>query len=225
MAELEKQREKIEAQLEAQIVKLQAAEEFKQLISGTGSGFAAAVSKALEELGFRLTDGPQSRADLIGSCNDRYVAIEAKGIEGPVKERQYRQVERWIAELSDAVHSDLEDIKGDADIARYAECVSAVALSDYDGGDVKGLLIVATFRRTPLDERSEPDFPDMVVRLLERSDICAMTGLQLFGLVMEARNTSLKLELRNEILTTRGVFSRGKDWTVYLTKIPSSNTA
>ena len=64
-----------------------------------------------------------------------------------------------MAELNNALHSDPEDIKDDPEIAKYAECATKVRPSHYDGSDAKGLLIVGTFRQTPLDKRTEADFP------------------------------------------------------------------
>jgi hypothetical protein len=220
VADLTGKRQEIDRLIAEQTAKLAEGETLKHLISGTGAGFSLAVSKGLGEIGFNLTDGPNSRADFIGTCANRYVAIEAKGIDGSVRERQYRQVERWMAELNNALHSEPEDIKGDPEIAKYAECVSKVALPSYDGSDAKGLLVVGTFRQTPLNQRAESDFPDTVARLLQRTDTCGMTGVQLFGLVMAARKDAMmKAVIQKEIIETRGILLRCRGWTEFLTKV------
>lgn len=214
------ERQMIEEQIAEQNAQLVEEEALKHLISGTGEGFAMAVANALRELGFNVTDGPHPRADLIASCANRYIAIEAKGIDGSARERQYRQVERWMAELNNALHSEPDEIKGDPEIERYAECVNKVILSGYDGSDAKGLLIVGTFRQTPLNERADSDFPDSVVRLLQRTDTCGLTGVQLFGLVMAVRNNpDTKTIIQNEIIETRGLLLRCGDWQEFLSKV------
>lgn len=220
VAELSRKHREIDRLIAEQTAKLAEEETLKHLMSGTGTGFSLAVSKGLEELGFTVTNGPNSRADFIGTCANRYVAIEAKGIDGSVRERQYRQIERWMAELNNALHSEPEDIKGDPEIAQYAKCVNDVALPHYDGSDAKGLLIVGTFRKTPIDGRAESDFPDTVARLLQRTDTCGMTGVQLFGLVMAARkDPAIKAIIQKEIIETRGVLLRCREWKEFLAKV------
>lgn len=218
--DLEARREELDLQVASEKAVLAADEGLKQLLAGSGSGFLTAVIAGLQEIGLTVVEGPNSRADLIATCSNRYVAVEAKGIDGPVKERQYRQVERWRVELNTALHSDAEEIAGDPEISQYAQCVGQLKLLDYDGHDAKGLLVVGTYRHTPLDQRSEPDFPDSVRRLLERSDVCGMTGLQLFGMVISVRkDPGLRAVIQSELLETRGVLERCKSWNETLIKI------
>jgi hypothetical protein len=50
--------------------------------------------------------------------------------------------------------------------------------------------------------------------------VCALTGAQLFTLVMQAReNPTLKTEIVNELVATNGVLARGKNWSDYLEKV------
>jgi hypothetical protein len=216
---LNEQRQNIEAMVAAETSKLGEEEGLKHLLSGTGDGFLLAAMTALRELGLLVVEGPNSRADLIASGGGRYFAIEAKGIDGPARERQFRQVERWMAELNLALHADAEHLEDDVEIKAYSTCVTQIALAHYDGSDAKGVLIVGTFRTTALDERRDRDFPDTVERLLTRADTCGMTGVQLFGLVLAVRvDPSLKPIILQEILDTRGVLDRGKDWFQFLSK-------
>jgi hypothetical protein len=218
---LTSKRSEINRDIASQVAQLSDVADLKNLIAGTAEAFTNAVAGALRELGFDVVEGPNSRADLIASCSGRYVAIEAKGIEGAVKERQYRQVERWMAELNNALHSEPDDLKGDPEIKKYAECAWAVSVADYNGQDAKGLLIVATFRKLDLKSRKDEDFPDTVVRLLSRTDTCGLTGLQLFGLVLAVRaDASLKEVVVKEILATRGKLERCTDWSSFLTSVP-----
>lgn len=215
---LNEKRTATETSIAAEAKSLDVETRLKHLLSGTGKGFASAVTTALEALGFLVVDGPNSRADLIASASRRYFAIEAKGIDGCVRERQYRQVDRWMAELNAVLSSSAEELVADPELSDYAKCVSKVALAEHEG-DAKGLLIVGTYRQTSLKERTEPDFPDTVERLLTRTDTCGLTGVQLFGLVMQSRgDPSLKKVILEELIKTRGVLKRCRDWQEFLTR-------
>jgi hypothetical protein len=111
-------------------------------------------------------------------------------------------------------------VSRDPDLRRYAEQLNKLGLPFADvAEDCKPLIVIGTFRTTPLIERSEPDFPEPVTRLLTRSKACAMTGVQLFTLVTQAREKpELKDEIVNEIVNTCGVLARGKDWSQYVEK-------
>jgi hypothetical protein len=216
---LRAQRTQIESLIAEEAANLSEQERLKHLLSGTGRGFLQATMEALRELGLRVIEGPNSRADLIASGVGRYFAVEVKGIDGAVRERQYRQVERWMAELNLALHADPSDVEDDAEIKKYSDCVAEVALPEYDGSDAKGVLVVGTFRTTALDGARDRDFPDTVERLLTRTDTCGMTGVQLFGLVLAVRqDPSLKPTILSDIVGTRGVLGRAKDWTAFLSK-------
>ncbi len=78
-------------------------------------------------------------------------------------------------------------------------------------------MVIGTFRTTPLSDRSQPDFPEPVVRLLIQSNVCAITGLQLFGLLSMARNDPpLKEKIVSSLFSTAGVLSLATDWRQFL---------
>jgi hypothetical protein len=77
----------------------------------------------------------------------------------------------------------------------------------------KGILILGTFRLLPLDQRTQADFTENVIRVLAMGDICALTGLQLYCLVLAARSEpDLKETIMAELFETRGVLGRARDW-------------
>ncbi|WP_420966821.1 hypothetical protein [Bradyrhizobium sp. B120] len=190
----------------------------KHLVCSTGAAFASAVASALAELSLTVVDGPHPRADLLSAWINRFIAVEAKGVDGPVREAQLRQVERWVAEVNSTVELPAEEVKRDSDLRRYFEQLNKLGVPfDSISEDCKGLLVVGTFRATPLADRSEPDFPEPVLRLLSRSKICAITGVQLFTLVMQVREKpALKSEIVTELMSTCGVMARARDWSQYL---------
>jgi hypothetical protein len=79
--------------------------------------------------------------------------------------------------------------------------------------DCKGILVLGTFRLTPLDQRTQPDFPNNVQLVMNRQDICALSGIQLFSLVVLARSDdTLKAQFREALFSSRGVLPLGLDW-------------
>lgn len=221
ISKLEQAAEQLKVQIAEEQEALVAYRSLKQLIAGTGASFANAVAAALRELGLDVVEGPHPRADLLSINGSRFIAIEAKGVEGGVREAQFRQAERWIAEVNSTVGLAAEEVSKDPDLSRYGTQLAKLNFAfDSISDDCKGLMVIGTYRTTPLADRSEADFPEPVLRLLNRSKVCALTGAQLFTLVMEAReNPSLKSDIGNELMSTCGVLERGRDWRKYLERI------
>jgi hypothetical protein len=186
----------------------------KQLIAGSGQGFAEAAANALKELGFRVVEGQHPRADLVVSDGSRIAAVEVKGVEGPIGEKHLRQLWAWMAEIDNILSMPAgERSKEQVDYATIIEKLET-PVGDFD---CKGLLIVGTFRATPLDQRSEPDLPDPVQRRLGSTDTCILTGLQLLGLVLAGRqDPKVKPLFVQELMSTRGRLNRVLDWTEFL---------
>jgi hypothetical protein len=208
------------AELEAQIDRTRG---LKSLFVGTGPTFEEAVAGALRELGLQVVEGPHPRADLLCTNGRRIAAVEAKGVDGGAKEEYVRQVMMWMPEV-DAARS-LTSSATDAHLSGYAKQLERLDLSAVDESeDCKGILVLGTFRQLPLDKRPQPDFPENPVAVMVRQDICALTGLQLFGLVMEVRaNPERKEEINNALFETRGVLDRCRDWKRFLTMIDGAS--
>jgi hypothetical protein len=215
IADLTRKASDVQNKLEAQQSLIRNSRELKRLIFDTGASFASAVAAALSELGLQVVEGPHPRADLLASNGVRFAAVEAKGVEGSTKEKDIRQTVQWMAEVDSALATSKED--ADPDLSRYVEQLAKLAVNR-DGSDCKGLLIMGSFRKTAVAERTQPSFPEPVTRVLERADVCALTGLQLFGLVLQSRDKpSLKPTLLTELFETRGVLQRALDWNEFLT--------
>lgn len=189
------------------------------LYTETGEFFAVAVKKALTELGMLVVDGPHPRADLLVRFREAIGSVEAKGIERGAKEADVRQAERWVADVNHTLASSEVDRKRDADLAAYSNCLQELGLlpDEPNDGVCKGILVLGTFRKVPVDAR-EADFPDAVLRTLSRSKLCALTGLQLFALVMAAReDPALRTEFAQALFDTTGVLSlSGIHWQKFL---------
>jgi hypothetical protein len=212
--------------IEAEIVKFNRQIFFEQsgklLFTATGDAFVNAVAEALRELGLKVIEGPKQRADLIAWDGNRLAAIEAKGLEGAAREKNIGQVKRWTADISVARSSTNDDIAGDAELSIYQSKLLDLGvpleLPD-DESECKGIAILGTFRKKPIDQRPEA-FNDPVIRVIVRSGVCALTGLQLYTLVRDARaNPSAREQIVNKLFATNGVLENGLTWQDYLRKI------
>ena len=224
-------RQKI-TQLEATIIENQkriseqdavvaSAQSLKWLFAGSGDEFAGAVEKAFGELGVRVVKGPRHRADLLAYDGQRLAAIEAKGLEGGAKEANLRQTERWVADIRSALVATAEEKKADIDLASYSE--KLIELGVPIGGEettieCKGIMVIGGYRKTPISDRKEQVFPEPVARTINRSKVCALSGLQLLGLFLAAREdprlTGKTIEL---LFSSNGVVNEATDWTKFLT--------
>jgi hypothetical protein len=193
----------------------------KALFSGTGDAFVAAVSAALQELGLRVVEGPHLRADLIAFDGARLLAIEAKGIDGCAKERHLREAERWLAEVRAALTIAQEQDFTDPDLERYSAKIRELGADSETPGAIfesRGLLVIGAYKSTPLKDRREADFPAPLATVINRSEVCAISGLQLLGLVLGARGDPAEQARVIDLLySTSGVIAEGRDWAKFLT--------
>jgi hypothetical protein len=197
---------------------LDACDRLKLLFTATGSQFEEVVAEALRELGLATVVGPNSRADLLASDGSRFAAVEAKGLEGTSREAHLREVGVWMAEVDLAV-SMLPQERG-PDQKAYWDSLSKLPMNNGDHKDAcKGILVVNTFRLLPPIERKEPDFPDAMARKIAPMGVCALTGLELFGLVIETRrHPETKKDVVKALFETNGLLKRAVDWKTYLTE-------
>lgn len=190
----------------------------KTLFTSTGDTLVLAVAEGLRELGLAVVEGPKQRADLIAFDGTRLAALEVKGLEGGAREKNVGQVKRWTADLSVALSTPPDEVT-DTEIKAYQEKLTELAFDNdltHRDTDCKGILILNTFRKLPLQERLE-SYPDPVSKIVTRSGVCALTGLQLFLLLQEMRtDPSKKKSFIDKLFTENGVLSEGLDWATYL---------
>jgi hypothetical protein len=218
IADLTAQISKLESAVQGEEERLSEAARLKVLFAGSGDEFVAAVSDALSELGLRVIDGPHPRADLMAFDDARGIlAVEAKGLDGCAREANLRQTERWAADVKSARAASAEGPVQDVDLQGYADQLTALGVPTELEIEVRGLMVIGTFRKTPLDKRIEPDFPDAMMRTLSRSSVCALTGLQLLGMILQVReDPSMKQKLVEQIFTTNGPLELQSSWKDFL---------
>jgi hypothetical protein len=206
---------KLSNEISAATAIIEEEQSLKRLFASTGDEFLAAVHDALERIGFKVVSVPGKRADKLAYDEGRLLAVEAKGLDRGAKEEDVRQANRWVADVQTAVSATEETLRQDPDLSNYMKAILEIEPdlpNSLTPEACKGLLVIGTFRKVPLDQRSEVDFPDSVSRVISRSELCAMTGLQLLELVIRARTSPEDArKLREEIFTTVGQH-RTKAW-------------
>ncbi|HEX8078764.1 MAG TPA: hypothetical protein VF557_00990 [Jatrophihabitans sp.] len=181
--QIELERELAEVQHRLDIVKAEQAqdERWKTLITGSGPALERRVREALELFGFALEEGDAGRTDLRGEYKGQRIVVEVKGVTKSAAEKNAAQLEKWISE----------------EIA--------------DGAHAKGILVVNTWRDTPLRNRTEGDFPDQMLRYCIQREHCLVTGLQLLAMARACHEDgSRKAEIAELLMTTVGPI---ENWT------------
>jgi len=214
--------------LDAQIVGFQndrTAERLnKNLFTSTGDAFSNAVADAFRELGFGVVDGPKQRADLIVWDGARLAALEVKGLEGGAREKNIGQVKRWTADVSVALSSMPDEVTADTEIVAYQAKLAELGVSTSQSGeplDCKGIVVLNTFRKIPINERPEA-YGEPVTKVIVRSGVCALTGLQLFLILRDIRaHPSRKGEIADKLFSTNGSLDEGLSWESHLLHKPN----
>jgi hypothetical protein len=197
--------------------------QLKLLFSGTGDSLVSRTAEALREFGLRVVEGPKGRADLLVWDGKRLAAAEVKGVDGTAREYHYRQVVIWAAETNAALSATPNDRKQNPELEQYTQKLSELGIDTarpVTDIESRGLMIIGTFRQVPLEKRDQnASFPDPVRRAIERTSICALTGLDLYCLLQEARHDpNEKTVVVNDLLSRDGVLPV-KDWRAIITKL------
>lgn len=161
---------------------LEEVRERKLLFSGTGASLENIVAEALTAIGFEVDMGPPGRSDLTIWRGRRVAVVEVKGVSRSAAEKHAAQLEKWVN-------------------SHHAE----------HGKQPKGILVVNTWRNTPLSEREgRTHFPQQMLKFAaEERGHCLITGVQLLGLWLEVdRAPSRKARIANELLSCVGPFTR-----------------
>lgn len=223
IAKLETEIRELKKRIELEQQLISQSEELKQLVAGSGVDFRTAVAAALKELGLQVVEGPHSRADLLATNGKRLFAIETNALDGCARESNVTQASRWAADVDSTLW--LAADERDSDLLGYAEQIAKLNFETQDDPNCKGIAVIGTFRKIPLDQRTEEDFPDPVMRMLNRSKVCAMTGLELLGVCLRSRqHAELRSAFQEALFTTDGVLEMSNGWISFLTVASEQGT-
>lgn len=162
----------------------------KHLFTGTGKSLEQIVEKVFIELGFTiLKKEVTNKDDIIARIENKVLVIEVKGLNGTAAQKNARQLENWLTDYE----PENETIQ------------------------VKGLLVVNSFKDILLEERTEPTFPHSMLEYSIKREHCLMTGLQLLGILINIqRDPSKKDNIIDSIFSTNSVYKGYEDWHQFL---------
>jgi hypothetical protein len=169
---------------------LQLLQRRKLLITGSGKALEAVVHDALEALGFVVAEGAPGRTDRIATHPQFGPAvIEVKGKSKSAAEKDSAQLEKWVAAY----------------------------LEEHDA-KAKPILVVNAWRELRLDERSEPAFPDQMLRYAQAREHCLVTGAQLLCAWLEVEQAPERAaDVVADLLAASGRWPRYEDWRSWIT--------
>ena len=160
------------------------AESRDQLYLGTGRALELEVKAVFEVLGGTVTEPPPGRDDWRVAFAEGQAVVEVKGLTKSAAEKHAAQLEKWVAGLLEGT-----------------------------GEQFKGILVVNTYRETPLDKRTKKSFPDQMVPYSTSRSHCLVTGLQLFLIRSEVENDPARAEhWRKQLLESSGIIEGADDW-------------
>lgn len=213
-----------QAAIETERQSITAIEPRKRLFTGTATPFEEAVRDAFEALGIKARLGPKSHCDVIGLYNGVILAAEVKGLKRGAKPGNPNQCLRWTNVIRAALSQPPED--RDETVQKYADILADLGVLLPQSEDeltdmpVKGLVIINAHFDKPLIDRditSEPAFNDQVEKIVIREKICAVTGLQLLGMVLAAEaDKDKKAPIAQSLINTVGVHTEFTDWRQFL---------
>ncbi len=168
---------------------LEAEERLKILFTAKGDDLVDAVTEVFQELGAKAEPGEPGRDDIVVEFGGKHAVVEVKGKKSSAAEADAAQLEKWVA-----------------------------GFKEDKGMDPKGVLLVNAYCETPLAERTDPPFPDQMLKYSTLREHCLMTTTQLLGLLLEARiHPEKRVELVNSLFSTIGVYQQFSDWRSFLT--------
>jgi hypothetical protein len=186
---LQQQAGELSKAIEATSKQLGDEEKLKILFTAKGDALTDTVIEALRELGAKAEPGEPGRDDIIIEYERKHAVAEVKGKKSSAAEADAAQLEKWVA-----------------------------GFKEDKGMDPKGILLVNAYCETPLAERTDPPFPDQMLKYSTRREHCLMTTTQLLGLLLEARaHPEKRVELVNSLFLTIGVYQQFSDWRTFLT--------
>lgn len=146
------------------------------------------VEEIFSELGFEILQAEKNRDDLIVKYGDDIAVVEIKGLSHSAGEKNAAQLEKWRA--------------------TYLEI---------HGVNPKGILLVNTYRETPLAERNQPDFPEQMLRYAVGREHCLITAVQFLTLYYEAvKNPQFKEAIIKSLFETVGRYTGNFKWQDYI---------
>lgn len=215
--------QKLENEIKSNEKSISRLREWKNLFASHDSPLEKTAVQAFESLGFRATLGPETHCDIICVKDNTVLAVEAKGLTKNTKPKNVTQCNRWVSDITSALDHTTEE--SDGTIKAYIKCLEKLGVNfptSSEDWEVKGVLLINTFRDSPLEARENPSelsFNDQVVKQMRRHKMAGLTGIQLLNMVMEAQiNPDARGEIRRNLIEANTELELHKNWDAHLSK-------
>jgi hypothetical protein len=163
----------------------------KLMFTGTGTALENVAEEAFKALGCEVEPGDTGRTDRVLRRGDDVAVVEIKGKTKSGAESDAAQLEKWVSEHKVNTEE-----------------------------DAKGILVVNTWRTTPVSDRSSPDFPDQMLPYATSRGHCLMTGLQLLGAWLDCEAHPEKRDaIFDSMRDCVGRYENYSDWREFLRPI------
>lgn len=137
--------------------------ELRNTVMQTGEILEANILKIFLALNYKQEETEEkNRVDLILSKGKSQYVIEVKGLNGSSGEKNAAQLEKWVSNF----------------IINKGE-------------KPKGILIVNTYRKKALDERTKVDFPQQMLKYVKSREHCCLTVLTLLELYADFKSNKI----------------------------------
>ncbi len=174
--------------ISTQQLKLQKYKRMKALFSSDGKTLEEITQEIFKDIGFQLEKLDPNRDDIIIKNGSKIAVVEIKGTIKSSAEKHATQLQKWVTNYH------------------------------IESGQIpKGILIVNTFRNTPLEERNDEDFPDQMLTYAKQMQHCLITGVQLLFLYLDFKSGNIsQKKLIDLLFNTVGVLEYSKDPVKYI---------
>jgi hypothetical protein len=183
----------------------------KRILFETGRALEDSTARLFSEMEMVSARGPEGRADLFVRMDAQLLVCEIKGTDGAAKEWYVNQCSSWVQEVRAVLEAPLEDLSPQQ--IEYRDSIAELGFEELPSSTlVKGLLVVGTYRETPLEKRNGEDFSAAMKSKLEAASIGAITTLQLLCLFDMYRQPGSDPGLSTKLGESVGVIEIAPDW-------------
>jgi hypothetical protein len=163
----------------------------KVMVAGTGRALEAQVHEALTDLGCSVEEGEPGRTDRVVRWGNKVGVLEVKGLTKSAKESDAAQLEKWVS----------------------------LYIEDH-GTAPKAILAVSAWRDVPLDERTQPAFPNQMLKYATAREHCLVETSQILAAAVTCGTKKAKDAFLKTLFETVGVVE-GHGWETAFTKVES----
>lgn len=156
---LEAQLEQIQNEIPQLVQTINSFNNYMYYFSEDGKTLDSLVRTAMTEIGFLVEDGPDLNSYAVLRYGNRNAILLTKATTGPISDKEARQVEVWKSHYEG-----------------YIEQLP------------KGFLVINAYRQLDILSRGRESFSPQFVAYAEATGICALTTIQLVGMLMELKS-------------------------------------